>query len=245
MTPEEIQNRVLYRDGLMLIIDKPAGLPVHAGPKASVNLEQSFTHLRFGWSRPPALAHRLDRDTSGCLVLGRHPKALRKLGKLFAEADVQKTYWAVTHGHPPAESGHINLPLHKGSKDKRSWWVTVDEQNGKPSVTDYKIMGKSGQYTWIECYPRTGRTHQIRVHLAAIGCPIVGETIYDGRELQDTSQPVLHLLSRSITIPVSANKPPVTATADPPAHMHELLRICGWDGEKQATSPEKATPATD
>ncbi|MCH2546476.1 MAG: RNA pseudouridine synthase [Alphaproteobacteria bacterium] len=229
MTPEEIQQRVLYRDGLVLIIDKPAGIPVHSGPKGGENLEQYFTHLCYGWSKPPALAHRLDRDTSGCLVLGRHPKALRKLGRLFSGAGVDKTYWAVTHGHPTSDSGQINLPLTKQSRNKQSWWVTVDQAGGKSSVTDYKVLGKTEKYSWIECYPRTGRTHQIRVHLAAIGCPIVGETIYAGRELDDTTQPVLHLLSRSITLPLSANKPPITTTASPPKHMHDLLRQCGWN----------------
>lgn len=231
MTPEDIQNRVLYRDGLMLIIDKPAGIPVHAGPKGGENLEQYFDHLCFGWSKPPSLAHRLDRDTSGCLVLGRHPKALRKLGKLFESSGVQKTYWAVTQGHPPADAGQINLPLAKLSKDTRSWWVKVDEAEGKPSVTDYKVLGRTSTHTWVECYPRTGRTHQIRVHLAALGCPIVGETIYAGRELKDTTQPILHLLSRSISIPLGAGKPLVTATAPVPPHMRALLEACGWSGE--------------
>lgn len=228
MTPEEIQARVLYRDGLILIIDKPAGIPVHAGPKGGPNLEHYLDGLRFGLPKPPALAHRLDRDTSGCLVLGRHPKALRKLGELFSSGKAQKTYWAVTQGHPPAEKGQINLPLSKKSKDKRSWWMKVDEEEGKPSITDYKVMGKTEKNAWLELYPRTGRTHQLRVHLAAIGCPIVGETIYAGRELSDTTQPVLHLHSRSISLPLNGNKEPIEATANPPKHMHALLKANGW-----------------
>src|SRR5512135_873198 len=91
-------ERVLYRDGLMLVIDKPAGIPVHAGPRGGPNLEAGFDALRFGLPRAPALAHRLDRDTSGCLVLGRHPKALRRLGALFAEGSVEKVYWAIVAG---------------------------------------------------------------------------------------------------------------------------------------------------
>ena len=98
---QDIQSRVLHRDGLMLVIDKPAGLPVHRGPKGGANLETSSTHLRFGLPRPPALAHRLDRDTSGCLVLGRHRKATASLGLLFKQGKISKTYWAVVEGGPP------------------------------------------------------------------------------------------------------------------------------------------------
>ena len=111
MNAQEIQARILYRDALMLVIDKPAGLPVHAGPGGGPNLERSFEHLRFGLPKPPALAHRLDRDTSGCLALGRQHKGLSKLGKLFQEGRIGKTYWAVTTAAPPESSGTISAAL--------------------------------------------------------------------------------------------------------------------------------------
>src|SRR5579872_1610447 len=118
-------DRILYRDGLMLVIDKPAGIAVHAGPRGGPNLEAGFDALRFGLPRPPALAHRLDRDTSGCLVLGRHPKALRRLGALFAAGKIEKLYWAVVEGGPEAAEGTIDLPL--GRLDvTRGWWMLVD-----------------------------------------------------------------------------------------------------------------------
>lgn len=223
-----LEERLLYRDGLMLIINKPAGIPVHAGPKGGANLEQFVHQLQFGLKSAPSLAHRLDRDTSGCLVLGRHPKALRKLGNLFMSGKVDKVYWAVTNGIPPEKSGRIDLPLAKKSKDTRSWWMKVDAEEGKESITDYEVLGTSGNHAWLACYPRTGRTHQIRVHLAAIGCAIVGETIYAGRELSDVSQPVLHLHSRSVTLPLYPAKDPITATAEPPEHMLKLLGECGF-----------------
>src|SRR5262249_36495827 len=111
LTAEEIQARVLHRDGLMLIIDKPAGLPVHRGPKGRANLAASFDALRFGLPRPPVLAHRLDKDPSGCLVLGRHRKATASLGLLFKHGKVDKTYWAVVEGGPADNEGTIDLPI--------------------------------------------------------------------------------------------------------------------------------------
>ena len=105
MTPEETRARLLYRDGLMLVLDKPAGIAVHKGPKGGASLEDDFDALRFGLPRKPALAHRLDRDTAGCLVLGRHHKALEQLGLLFKQGKIAKTYWAVVAGGPDGRRG--------------------------------------------------------------------------------------------------------------------------------------------
>src|SRR6187551_2442169 len=139
LTADEIQARVLHRDGLMLVIDKPAGLPVHRGPKGGANLESSFDSLRFGLPRPPALAHRLDRDTSGCLVLGRHPKALRRLGRLFAEGQVEKIYWAVVCGVPRKSVGRIEVALMKQKRGTVGWRMVVDP-DGQHAVTDYCVL---------------------------------------------------------------------------------------------------------
>ena len=141
MTPEEMVSRLLYRDGLMLVIDKPPGIAVHRGPKArqsgGESLEDHFGALRFGLPRAPALAHRLDRDTSGCLVLGRHRKALAQLGKLFKRGAIGKTYWAVVEGGPAANEGEIELPL--GRLDvARGWWMKHDPA-GQPAVTKWKV----------------------------------------------------------------------------------------------------------
>ena len=110
MTPEELLASLLHRDGLMLVVNKPAGIPVHRGPKGGDNLEAYFDALRFGLPRNPALAHRLDRDTSGCLVLGRHRKALERLGQCFKQGKVAKTYWAIVEGGPVDEGN-----VHHGS----------------------------------------------------------------------------------------------------------------------------------
>ncbi len=144
MTPEQMVSRLLYRDGLMLVIDKPAGFAVHRGPKGGESLEDHFGALRFGLPRPPALAHRLDRDTSGCLVLGRHRKALAQLGRLFKSGTVKKTYWAVVEGSPDADAGTIELPL--GRLDvTRGWWMKHDPA-GQPAVTKWKVLGR-GSFT--------------------------------------------------------------------------------------------------
>lgn len=169
LTAEEIQARVLHRDGLILVIDKPAGLAVHAGPSGAPNLEECFDDLRFGLPRPPALAHRLDADTAGVLVLGRHPKALAKLGRLFSGRDTEKTYWAVVDGAPPVEEGVFDMPLLK--VNTRSGWSVKVSSKGQPSLTRYRVLGHGPDITWLELKPETGRTHQIRVHCAAAGCP--------------------------------------------------------------------------
>ena len=227
MTPEEIVARLIYRDGLMLIIDKPAGYAVHRGPKGGDSLEDYFGALRFGLPRSPALAHRLDRDTSGCLVLGRHRKALANLSDLFRHGKVGKTYWAVVEGGPAEPEGRIDIALGK-LDDNRGWWMKPDP-NGLPSSTTWKVMGRTDGLTWLALEPLTGRTHQLRVHCAAMKWPILGDNIYG--TAPRTGGPRLHLHAREVEVPLYKNKPPVHALAPVPLHMQERLYACGWQGE--------------
>jgi tRNA pseudouridine32 synthase/23S rRNA pseudouridine746 synthase len=268
MTPEEMLSRLLYRDGLMLVIDKPAGIHVHRGPKGGESLEDSFDALRFGLPRRPALAHRLDRDTSGCLVLGRHRKALAALGKLFKNGKVGKTYWAVVEGGPKEDEGRIDIALGK-LDESRGWWMKPDP-DGLPASSTWKVLGRFLSYpspegggsprsggvgessagisgitppgafgatlplqgrdkkelTWLALEPLTGRTHQLRVHCAEMGFPVVGDNIYG--TAPRSGGPPLHLHSREVVVPLYKNKDAVKVEAPVPAHMKERLRKCGW-----------------
>jgi tRNA pseudouridine32 synthase/23S rRNA pseudouridine746 synthase len=232
MTPEDMVARLLYRDGLMLVLDKPAGVAVHKGPPNSSSsgresLEDYFDALRFGLPRPPALAHRLDRDTSGCLVLGRHRKALAELGRLFKSGRIGKTYWAVVEGQPVEEEGRIDAPL--GRKDaSRGWWMKHDP-TGQPATTTWKVRGRHANLSWLALEPLTGRTHQLRVHCAEMGWPVLGDAIYGNAPR--AGGPALHLHAREIVVPLYKNREPITVQAPVPAHMREGLAACGWKDE--------------
>jgi len=243
MTPEEMGSRLLYRDGLMLIIDKPAGLAVHRGPKGGPSLEDWFDALRFGLPRPPALAHRLDKETSGCLVLGRHRKALADLNLMFRHGKIGKTYWAVVEGSPETDEGRIELPLGR-LDDSRGWWMKHDPA-GMPSVTTWKVLGRRASglagdapLTWLALEPLTGRTHQLRVHCRESGFPILGDNIYGSAPR--FGGPGLHLHAREIVVPLYRNRPPIRVTAPVPPHMRERLMACGWSGEDNARVPDAA-----
>jgi tRNA pseudouridine32 synthase/23S rRNA pseudouridine746 synthase len=242
MTPEEMVSRLLYRDGLMLVIDKPAGLAVHNGPKGGVCLQSYFDALRFGLPREPGLAHRLDRDTSGCLVLGRHRKALAELGKLFRNGTVGKTYWAVVEDGPEADEGQIDMPLGR-LDDKIGWWMKHDPE-GQPSLTNWKVMGRvsSPTLTWLALEPLTGRTHQLRVHCAEMGWPVLGDGIYGNAPRH--GGPPLHLHARDIVVPLYKNRDPIKVTAPVPEHMREQLSLCGWRSDEIILPRETAAESS-
>ena len=233
MTPDKTGELLLYRDGLMLVLNKPAGIAVHKGPKGGVSLEDSFGALRFGLPRNPALAHRLDRETAGCLILGRHHKALEKLGLLFKQGKIGKTYWAFVEGGPVEEEGLIDLPL--GRLDAaRGWWMKADPA-GAPSQTIWRVAGRAVHegrpMAWLELRPLTGRTHQLRVHCAAMGWPIVGDSVYGAapRDPSPSAPARLHLLARQVIVPLSKNKPAISVEAPAPPHMRAALARCGFD----------------
>jgi tRNA pseudouridine32 synthase/23S rRNA pseudouridine746 synthase/23S rRNA pseudouridine1911/1915/1917 synthase len=236
MTPQELQARVLFRDGSILVIDKPAGLAVHPGPSTPESLEQYLPALSFGIREVPRLVHRLDRDTSGCLVLARHARGASKLGRLFSSAAVKKTYWAIVEGTPPRE-GVIDRPLKKITR--KDGWRVVPDATGQHAVTRFRMLGSSDGLDWLELKPETGRTHQLRVHCAAEGFPVLGDPVY-GRDA--APRVPLHLHARSITIPLGGERGAITVTAEPPGHMLIRLRACGYTPLSAAKAGEREGP---
>src|SRR3954469_9929762 len=212
----------------MLVIDKPAGLPVHPGPKGGETLADHLDALRFGLPRRPEVAHRLDRDTSGCLVLGRHPKALRRLGDLFQRNAVEKVYWAVVEGGPAADAGEIDLALAPRSPE-RGWWMRVDA-GGQPALTRWRVLGRGDGLAWLELRPVTGRTHQLRVHCVALGAPILGDVKYAEPDQNGAGSAIVEGLPRSLHLHARALRLPhpdggtVLVEAELPPHMRETFR---------------------
>ncbi|TPG13084.1 RluA family pseudouridine synthase [Sphingomonas oligophenolica] len=210
-------DRVLFLDGEALVIDKPAGLPVDRPRDGSLSLENHLVGLKFGFQRVPHAVHRLDRDTSGCLLLSRNPKAHARLQQAFERGEVQKRYLAVLDGMPEGEDGTIDLPLAKTST-KEDGWRMVPDAEGKSALTHWRLLGSHEGRAYVEFRPETGRTHQIRVHAAAgLGIAVLGDPVY-GRA--DKRGMMLH--AAELIVP-RANKPPVTAEAPLPERFAGLI----------------------
>jgi 23S rRNA pseudouridine955/2504/2580 synthase len=198
-----LTGRILYRDDQVLVLDKPAGLAVQGGSRTGRHLDAMLEALRFGGERP-RLVHRLDRDTSGVLVLARTLAAAAALARGFQRNAVGKRYWAVVVGVPKAAAGRIDLPLVKkaGPAGER---MDQDPLRARRAVTRYRVVERAGRRAaWLEFEPLTGRTHQLRVHARALGTPILGDGKYGGAAAfpgREWSRVRLHLHARSITFP--------------------------------------------
>lgn len=180
-----LSDRVLFLDGEALVIDKPEGLPVDAPRDGSLSLENHLDSLRFGFKRWPLPVHRLDRDTSGCLLLARNPKAHGRFTRAFEERAVEKQYLAILDGVPADDGGTIDLPLGKVSTAETGWRMVVDPK-GKPSLSRWEKVAVAGGRSLLRFRPETGRTHQLRVHaLEGIGFPIVGDPVYGNGKPKD------------------------------------------------------------
>lgn len=201
-----LSDRVIFIDGEAIIIDKPQGLPVDPPRDGSLSLENHVEGLKFGFKRWPTAVHRLDRDTSGCLLLARNPKAHARFAQAFEAKAVTKHYLAVVEGVPAEESGIIELPLGKFSTQKSGWRMVVDK-GGKSAVTRWEKLAEAGGRALIRFIPETGRTHQIRAHAVyGLRAAIVGDPVYG-----KAGEPML-LHSAFLSVPRDG-KPPVEARA--------------------------------
>ncbi len=173
-----LEDRILFVDGETIVIDKPEGLPVDAPRAGGDSVEARIEELSLGFKRPPVPMHRLDRDTSGCLLFARNPRARAAFQQAFERGEVFKSYLAVVDGETPGEEGLIELPVVKVSTAKGGWRMVPDD-GGKPAVTRWRRLGAAEGQSLVEFRPTTGRTHQIRVHAArGLGAAIVGDPVY-------------------------------------------------------------------
>ena len=242
-----LHDAVLYKDADVLVINKPAGLAVQGGTGLDKNLDAMLDSLRFDAAERPRLVHRLDKDTSGVLVLARSGKAARELAEAFRDKSAQKIYWAVVVGIPSPERGTIDAPLSKHAEHGFGERVGIDEEEGRHAVTRYALVERAGnRAAWLALMPETGRTHQLRAHCVILGTPILGDGKYGGAEAQLTRENLsrkLHLHARSIRIP-HPKKGWISAEAPLPPHMQATWKFFGFaakpDHDPFADLPQKA-----
>ncbi|MBR0560676.1 RluA family pseudouridine synthase [Neokomagataea anthophila] len=200
---------LLYTSPHYLIINKPSGLAVHPGPRTSDSVETRLVpHPRGG----PWLVHRLDRDTSGCLLIARRKTALIAAQNAFTQRHVQKTYWAIVNGLPPGEKGIITAPLKKHTTPEG--WRMVSDPKGEYAETHWRLLTHQNGKSLLELNLKTGRTHQARIHCAILGTSILGDNLYGHPHTHG-----LHLLARGLTITLAEEN--LKATAPPPKHFLE------------------------
>jgi 23S rRNA pseudouridine955/2504/2580 synthase len=239
---KQLLKSVLYKDDDVLVIDKPAGLAVQGGTGLSTSVDALLDELRFGAKERPRLVHRLDRDTSGVLVLARNAKAAKNLAEAFRHKETRKIYWAVVVGVPKVHHGRIDAPLQKGVGEdagkkaggKGRERVHVDEE-GKRAVTEFALVEKAGKNAaWLALMPVTGRTHQLRAHCVVLGTPILGDGKYAGSAAfvsRDSLPKQLHLHARQLVIPHPTRKGVIDVTAPLPEHMKKTWAFLGFSAK--------------
>lgn len=232
LSPADIalaEAMVIHRDKSALVLDKPPGLATQGGTKTDSHVDGLLGALQGDAAVRPKLVHRLDKDTSGALLVARTPRAAAWFAKAFSNRSARKTYWAIVVGVPDIAQGEIDLPLAKqpGSGGEK---MHVDEK-GLPSKSRYRIIERAGNSAaWVELQPLTGRTHQLRVHMAAIGHPIVGDGKYGGKGafLTGTISRKLHLHSRRLRID-HPDGGAIDISAPVPPHFADSLEALGFD----------------
>jgi len=208
---------ILFEDGEALVINKPSGLPIERPRRGGASLEDHFEELKLGFQRAPMPVHRIDTDTSGCLLLARNAKALKRFAKAFEERLVEKRYLGVLSGVPADSEGTIELSLSKISSAEKGWRM-IAAKKGKPSITHWRVLAEHGGHTLVEFRPETGRTHQIRVHCqAGLNLPLLGDPVYGNGK--GTPRTMLH--AAALTVP-RTGKPPIDAAAPLPRDFAAL-----------------------
>ncbi len=208
---------ILFEDGEALVIDKPAGLPLDRPRAGGACLEDDVEELRLGFVRAPVPVHRLDQDTSGCLLLARNPKALKRFSAAFEARQVEKVYLGIVAGRIELNEGTIELSLKKISSAEKGWRM-IAARLGKPSITHWRKLEEREGLTLVEFRPETGRTHQIRVHAASgLGAPLLGDPIYGSPK--GAGRTMLHAAKLVVQ---RGDKPPIEATAPMPADFIAL-----------------------
>ncbi|MCF8882827.1 RNA pseudouridine synthase [Erythrobacter sp. SN021] len=211
------QIPILFEDGEALVIDKPAGLPIERPRRGGPALEDHFEELKLGFQRAPVPVHRIDTDTSGCLLLARNPKALKRFAKSFEDRLVEKRYLGVLAGVPEEAEGTIELSLSKISSAEKGWRM-IAAKKGKPSITHWRVIAEIGGKALLEFRPETGRTHQIRVHCqAGLGMPLLGDPVYGSGK----GAPRTMLHAAALSVP-REGKAPIEATAPMPQDFTAL-----------------------
>jgi 23S rRNA pseudouridine955/2504/2580 synthase len=229
----QIERAILYRDDDVIVLDKPPGLAVQGGTATEHHLDAMLDGLRFGAPERPRLVHRLDKDTSGVLVLARSAAAARFLTRAFKEKTTKKIYWTVAVGVPKPREGRIDKRLAKLPGPAGERVVEVEDgDEGKRAVTDYRTVAHAGdKIAWVALNPITGRTHQLRAHLAAIGTPILGDGKYGAAAAHPSGVPdarMLHLHARAIAIP-HPNGTTLRVVAPLPPHMARTFKFFGFE----------------
>jgi 23S rRNA pseudouridine955/2504/2580 synthase len=231
---QEAQSWVLYKDKDILVINKPGGLAVQGGSGITKHLDGLLPCLQFDAKDVPRLVHRLDKDTSGVMLLARHVAAASELQKAFARKTIRKTYLAITVGVPNPYSGEIESNLDKmvRGEDSREMVRSVDEDEGKRAITHYRTLEHlAKKIALVELEPITGRTHQLRVHMAEMDCPILGDGKYGGKDAHVTGgmklSGKLHLQAWRIHLPAMFGKPERTYEAPMAKHIQQSLTALG------------------
>jgi 23S rRNA pseudouridine955/2504/2580 synthase len=239
-----LRDAVIYRDDHAIVVNKPAGLAVQGGTGTLRHVDALLDGLRFDSGERPRLVHRLDKDTSGVLLIARHAAAAAFFTRAFRDKRARKIYWAIVAGRPAPLQGRIDLALAKGGSSGRER-VHADDAGGKSAVTYYRVIDEAGdRASWLALLPVTGRTHQLRAHCAALGTPILGDGKYGGAAAQlpgGAAAHRLHLHARSLEIPHPAGGTLRIAAPLPP-HMRRMWEFFGFSADSEDPFAELELP---